>query len=86
MTEATRARTEAPAGGVGLGFSGLSIRDPKKHISISFLWGYPYLIGLHYRGVYMGYPHPYFFIYVLLWGPSLGCYGVRVLGFMGFRV
>ena len=30
-------------------------RDPKKHISISILKGYPYLIGLHYKGVYMGY-------------------------------
>ena len=33
---------------------------PKKHISISILWGHPYLIGLPFKGVYMGYPHPYF--------------------------
>ena len=36
------------------------IRDPKKHISISILSGYPYPIGLHYKGVYMGYPYPNF--------------------------
>ena len=30
------------------------IGTPKKHISISILWGYPYLIGLLYKGVYMG--------------------------------
>ena len=29
-----------------------------KDLSISILHGYPYLIGLHYRGVYMGYPYP----------------------------
>ena len=30
-------------------------RDPKKHISISILWGYPYLYnGLHCKGVYIG--------------------------------
>ena len=34
-------------------------QGPKKHISISILWGYPYLNGLHYKGVYMGYPYPY---------------------------
>ena len=28
----------------------LAFRDPQKHISISILWGYPYLIGLHYKG------------------------------------
>ena len=27
------------------------VRNPKKHISISILCGYPYLIGLHYEGV-----------------------------------
>ena len=35
-------------------------KGPKKHISISILWGYPYLIGLPYKGVYMGYPYPNF--------------------------
>ena len=33
-------------------------RDPKKHISISILKASPYLIGLHYKGVYVGYPYP----------------------------
>ena len=28
----------------------LSCEAPKKDISISMLWGYPYLIGLHYKG------------------------------------
>ena len=36
-----------------------SYRDPKKHISISILKGYPYLIGFPYKGVYMGYHYPY---------------------------
>ena len=27
-----------------------SSKGPKKHISISILWGYPYLIGLLYEG------------------------------------
>ena len=44
------------------------VRDPKKHISISILWGYPYLNGLHYKGVYMGYTYPKF-SYVLFWCP-----------------
>ena len=34
------------------------VRDPQKHFSISILLGYPYLIGLHYKGVYMGYAYP----------------------------
>ena len=29
-------------------------RDPKKHISISILQGYPYLIGLYYKGGFRG--------------------------------
>ena len=41
----------------------------KKDISISILWGYPYLIRLHYKGAFMGYPYPNFFAYVLFWGP-----------------
>ena len=49
-------------------------RDPKKHISISILWGYPYLDGLHYKGVYMGYPYPNF-AYVPFLGPK--CANVR---------
>ena len=31
-------------------------KGPKKHISISILWGHPSLIGLHCKVVYMGYP------------------------------
>ena len=42
---------------------------PKKHISISILWGYPYLIGFHYKGVYMGRPYPYFCL-CAFWGPN----------------
>ena len=42
-----------------------------QHISISFLWGYPYLIGLHYKGVYMGYPYPEFCLCAFL-GPYFG--------------
>ena len=33
-------------------------RDPQKHISISILWGYLYLIGLHFEAGYMRYPYP----------------------------
>ena len=29
-----------------------SVRDPKTDISISIYWKYPYLIGLHYKGVF----------------------------------
>ena len=36
------------------------IRDPQKHITISILWGYPYLIGASLYGVYLGYPYPNF--------------------------
>ena len=39
---------------------GSILRDPKKHISISILLGYPYHIGLHDMGIYMGYPYPNF--------------------------
>ena len=50
-------------------------------LGISNLWGYPYLNGLHYKGVYMGYPYPYFCLCA-----SLGPYScqVRVQG-DGFR-
>ena len=41
---------------------------PKKNISISFLWGHPYLIGLRYKGVYMGYASPYFCLCAFLGG------------------
>ena len=42
----------------------------KKHISISIIWGYPYLIVLLYKGVYMGYPYPNFCL-CGFWGPQL---------------
>ena len=45
-------------------------RDPKKHISIGILEGYPYLIVLQHKGVYMGYPFPYFCLCASL-GPEL---------------
>ena len=32
-------------------------RDPQNHISLSILWEYPYLHGLHDTGVYMGHPY-----------------------------
>ena len=43
----------------------LGTQKPHKH---KLLWGYPYLIGLHYKGVYMGYPYPYFCL-CAFWGP-----------------
>ena len=51
-----------------LGYIMTSCSDIRKHISISILWGYPYLIGLYYKGVYMGYPYPIFCLCALL-GP-----------------
>ena len=45
-------------------------RDPKKHISKSILKGCPYLNGLHYKGVYMGYPYPNFCLCGFLGGPG----------------
>ena len=33
---------------------------------ISILLGYPYLIGLHYEGVYMGYTYPNFWLCAFL--------------------
>ena len=33
--------------------------------------GYPYLVGLHYEGVYMAYPYPKFCLCALL-GPYSG--------------
>ena len=46
----------------------LGFRGPKKHMSISILGGYPDLIGLYYKGVYMGYPYPNFCLCAFL-GP-----------------
>ena len=31
---------------------------PKKDMSIGILKDYPYLVELHYKGGYMGYPYP----------------------------
>ena len=50
---------------------GDACKGPKKHISISILWGYPYIIGLLYKGVYMGYPYPNFCLCAFL-GPYCG--------------
>ena len=36
---------------------------------MALLEGCPYRIGLHYKGVYMGYPYPNF-AYVLFWDPG----------------
>ena len=48
----------------------LRIKGPQKHISISILWGYSYLIGLLYKG-----DIPILiFAYVLFWGPT-ECFG-----------
>ena len=33
--------------------------------------GYPDLVGLHYKGMYMGYPYPIMFL-CALWGPRKG--------------
>ena len=44
---------------LGLFSRGLG-QGPQQHISTSILWVYPYLIGLYYKRVYMGYPYPNF--------------------------
>ena len=41
-------------------------QGPKKHIGISILWGYPYLIGLYYKGVYMGYALKYKGVHIMI--------------------
>ena len=46
------------------------VRHPKKDVSISSLLGYPYLIGLHYKGVVWDITI-LIFAYVLFWGPTL---------------
>ena len=56
--------------GSGLRVGLIYIRDPQNRISISILTGYPYLIGLHYKGVYMGYPYPNFCLCAAL-GPYI---------------
>ena len=41
--------------------------------------GYPYLIGLHYNGVYIRYPYPSFCLCFYFGGPSsTGLTGLRV--------
>ena len=50
------------------------VRHPKKDVSISSLLGYPYLIGLHYKGGCMGYHYPNFCLCAFL-GPYLGSLG-----------
>ena len=66
-----------------------SLRDPKKHISISLsiLWAYPYLIGLLYKGGYMGYPYLNFCLCAVL-GPYSpeGLLYRRCIGDQRFRV
>ena len=66
----------------------MRIRDPTKDIiSINILQGYPYLIGLHYKGVCMGYPYPNFCFCPVFWGPTAGtsCSGgrTRLISSMG---
>ena len=58
-------------------------KGPKKHKSIIILWRYPYLIGLPYNGVYMGYPYPYFLL--IFWGPicKLRIEGSVLIGCIG---
>ena len=50
-----------------MGFSA-SGKGPKKHISISILWGYPYLIGLPFKG-FMWDIRSLIFAYVVFGGP-----------------
>ena len=47
-------------------FSTRTYSGPQKDTSISILYGYPYLNGLHYKGVYMGDPWPYSCLCVFL--------------------
>ena len=44
------------------------------HISISSLWGYPYLIGLHYEGVYVFDIPIHIFAYVLFGALKTGVF------------
>ena len=63
----------------------LNLRDPQKHISISILRGYPYLNGLHYKTVYMGYPYPNFSLCVFLGPynpPCMEPYGILLSRFL----
>ena len=83
-------RLLAESSGEPLGEAEDSLKGPKKHISISNSWGYPYLIGLLHKGVYMRYPYPNFRLCPIL-GPYL-CPAnpelpLRTLGFrgLGFR-
>ena len=46
--------------------------------------GYPYLVGLHYKGLHMGYPYPMFCLRAF-WGPQLWTRGVRVYHGLSLR-
>ena len=59
-------------------------KDFKKHISISILKGYPYLIGLLYKGVYMGYPYPNFCLCAFFGAPYKGRHAQKSGG--AFRI
>ena len=51
--------------------------------------GYPYLIGLHYKGAYMGYPYLYFCLSAFLgplYRPSTCRLGVLVAEWMHFTL
>ena len=54
------------AGDVGKGRA--RFEGPKTDISINSLQGYLYLIELHYKGVYMGYPDQYVCLCAFLGG------------------
>ena len=52
-----------------LGYPSMTTLRPKKDISISISYAYPYLIGLHYKEVIWDIPI-LIFAYVLLGGPE----------------
>ena len=61
-------------------------RDPQNHISLSILWEYPYLHGLHDTGVCMGHPYSNICLCAVL-GPRFGACtpsGLRGAGVWGF--
>ena len=61
-------------------------RDPKKHISISSLWAYPYLIGLHYKGGLYGISLSLFLPYLYSCeAPKPEALNSTARGLVGFR-
>ena len=72
VNSGTRSRRPQWTGNISVTAS--STKGPKKHISISILWGYAYLLGLLFQGVYMGYPYPSFCL-CAFWGPYLQTWG-----------